>query len=114
MTRSEFREKWGNPWAALIASPMWRDAIAAADAEIRVFQVAGLTDEQIEQHGHLALKGMQAHCKLELTLATLAEKPFEFAQLEQTHPDPIAEADAEAKRLAGLTQPTKPRRKKKP
>lgn len=73
---------------------MWQDAIAAAESEIGLFRVAGITDEQIEAHGHLTLKAMQAHNKLELTLTTLAEKPFEFANLQETYPDPAAEAHA--------------------
>lgn len=108
MTRSDFREKWAAQWAALIASPMWLDALAAAETEIRRFSVAGLTDEEIERHGHLTLKGMQAHAKLEVTLTTLAEKPFEFANLEATYPDPAAEAHALENPL-----PAKKTRKKK-
>lgn len=93
MTRSDFREKWGPQWAALMASPMWLDAIATAEAEIGIFRVASMTDDEIQKHGHLAVKGMQAHAKLELTLSILAEKPFEFAPVKEDYPDPVVEAN---------------------
>lgn len=110
MTRAEFREKWGSQWSAFIASPMWQDAIATAESEIGLFRVAGITDAEIEAHGHLTLKAMQAHNKLELTLITLAEKPFEFANLQETYPDPAAEANE----LAHPSPARKTRKKKTP
>lgn len=108
MTRKEFCQKWGSAWAAFIASPMWQDAIATAETEIGLFRVAGITDDEIEKHGHLTLKAMQAHNKLELTLATLAEKPFEFATLTEDYPDPTMEAHLLE------NPPKKPRKKKSP
>lgn len=108
MTREDFRQKWGQPWSALIASAMWQDAMATAEGEIGLFRVAGITDDEIERHGHLTLKAMQAHNKLELTLSTLAEKPFEFATLTEDYPDPAVEANALA------NPPKKPRKKKTP
>lgn len=115
MTRTEFREKWGPQWSALIAGPMWGDAIATAETEIGLFRVAGITDEQIERHGHLTLKAMQAHNKLELTLATLAVDDLPPTQLEVSYPDPVKEADAEARRFESFHKPTsKPRKKKTP
>ena len=114
MTKEEFRERWGQQWAALIASPMWQDAMTTAESEIGVFRVASISDEDIERHGHLIVKGMQAHSKLELTLTTLAKKEFEFASLDTTYPDQAQEADAEARRLEAAQNQTKKPRKKKP
>lgn len=110
MTKAEFREKWGPGWAALIASPMWQDAITTVESEIGMFQLAGMTDEEIERHGHLKLKAMQAHIRLESTLVSLAEKPFEFANLTEEYPDPVAEEHA----LANPTPAPKTRKKKNP
>lgn len=111
MTKSDFREKWGPEWAALIASPMWQDALTTAESEIGLFKVASLPDEDLLKYGPLLLKGMQAHNKLELTLSTLADKPFEFVQLPEEYPDPVREARELANPPA---QPKKPRKKKTP
>lgn len=107
MTRSDFREKWGSPWAALVASPMWQDALSAAEEELRVFKINGLTDEQIEAHGHLTLKAMQGHTRLETSLSTLAVKEHEVTQLPEDYPDPIKEAHDLA------NPPAAPKRRKK-
>lgn len=110
MTRSDFREKWGSPWAALVASPMWQDALVIAEEELRVFKINGLTDDQIEAHGHLTLKAMQGHTRLENTLATLADKPFEFTALVEDYPDAVKEAHD----LANPPAAPKCRKKKTP
>jgi len=114
MTKEQFRSEFGAQWNAVVSSPMWAAAMALAEEDLRVFKINTLTDAEIQQFGALKLKEMQGHTRLESALSTLAVKPFEFVQLEQTHPDPIAEADAEAKRLEALSHPQKSRKKKSP
>lgn len=109
MTKEEFRAEFGAQWSALVTSPMWQAALALAEEETQVFAINSLTDEEIEKFGHLRLKGMQGHTRLESVLVSLAKKPFEFTNLPEDYPDPVVEAN-----LLENPPTKKPRKKKSP
>lgn len=110
MTKEQFRSEFGAQWNAVVSSPMWAAAMALAEEDLKVFKINSLTDDEIEKFGHLKLKEMQGHTRLESALATLAVKPFEFATLQEDYPDPAAEANA----LANPPPSQKTRKKKTP